>query len=346
MAEARPGEVIVLLSAYNGERYIARQIESIRAQSFRDWRLLIRDDSSADNTVEIVRRFCATDPRVSLIEDSSSNIGPWASFGRLLSQAYDEGAEYTFLSDQDDVWLEDKMEQQLLLLRASRGKRTLLVHSDLILVDENLRRLHASFSEFQRTSYDSVDPLGTLLIHNAVVGCTIAINRPLLELALPLPTGAMHDWWLAACAACGGTIQRTVHPTVLYRQHSSNVVGVEHRHLFLRDLVRHPITYTTKTFRSFDTGVAQARELRDRLRSRQIDHDVIRRVERYCEAFDDSGSIMERLRALKASTPRPRRTTSKLILRALAAIYPFASKHVGSGRSESTSQARSGSFLA
>ena len=234
----------------------------------------------------------------------------------------------TSLSDQDDVWLEDKMEQQLSLLRAAASKRPLLVHSDLILVDENLQRLHASFSEFQRTSYDNADPLGTLLIHNAVVGCTIAMNRPLLELALPLPAGTLHDWWLAACAAAGGRIQRGVHPTVLYRQHSSNVVGVEHRHLFLRDLARHPVSYTTKTFRSFDTGVAQARELRDRLRSRQIDHEVIRRVERYCDAFDDGVSTIGRLRALRASRPRPRRTTSKIILRALAALYPFANKHL------------------
>ncbi len=329
MAQARQGEVIVLLSAYNGARYIARQIESIRAQSFRDWRLLIRDDCSADATVEIVRRFCATDPRISLIEDSTSNIGPWASFGRLLSQAYDEGAEFAFLSDQDDVWLEDKMEQQLSLLRASDGKRPVLVHSDLILVDGNLQRLHASFSEFQRTSYDNADPLGTLLIHNAVVGCTIAMNRPLLELALPIPSGTLHDWWLAACAAAAGTIQRAPHPTVLYRQHSSNVIGVEHRHVFLRDLALHPVAYTAKTFRSFDSGVAQARELRDRMRSRPgIDRDVVRRVERYCDAFADSGSMMGRLHALKTSRPRPRRATSKIILRALAAIYPFASKHL------------------
>jgi glycosyltransferase involved in cell wall biosynthesis len=329
VAKARQGEVIVLLSAYNGARYIARQIESIRAQSFRDWRLLIRDDSSADDTVEIVQRFCATDSRISLVDDSTSNIGPWASFGRLLSRAYDEGAEYAFLSDQDDVWLGDKMEQQLTMLRASANARPVLVHSDLILVDENLQRLHASFSEFQRTFYDSVDPLGTLLIHNAVVGCTIAMNRQLLELALPLPPGTLHDWWLAACAAAGGTIQRTLQPTVLYRQHSSNVVGVEHRHLFLWDLARHPVDYTTKTFRSFDTGVAQARELRDRIRSRPgIDHDTVRRVERYCHAFADGGSMMGRLHALKASRPLPRRATSKIILRALAALYPFATKHL------------------
>jgi rhamnosyltransferase len=327
VTEARQGEVIVVLSAYNGAPYIARQIESIRGQSFRDWRLLVRDDASSDNTVEIVGGLCATDARMSLIEDSTSNIGPWASFGRLLSQAYDEGAEYVFVSDQDDVWIEDKMKQQLSLLRAATSKRPFLVHSDLVLVDEHLRRLHASFSEFQGTTYDTADPLGTLLIHNAVVGCTIAMNRPLLELALPLPAGVMHDWWLAACAAAGGRIQRTAHPTVLYRQHPANVVGVEHRHLFLRDLARHPVSYTTKTFRSFDTGVVQARQLRDRLRSRGIDPAVVTRVDQYCQAFED-GSITGRLAALKASKPRPRRTTSKIILRALAAIYPFASKHL------------------
>jgi rhamnosyltransferase len=331
--EARPGEVVVLLSAYNGAAYIARQIESICAQSFRDWRLLVRDDGSSDDTLEIVRRFCATDPRISLIENSGSRVGPWASFGRLLSHAYNGSAEYIFLSDQDDVWLQDKMEQQLVPLRAAAATRDaprpLLVHSDLVLVDEHLQRIHGSFSEFQRTSYDSRDPLGTLLIHNAVVGCTIAINRPLLELALPLPPGTLHDWWLAVCAAATGSIQRTARPTVLYRQHSTNVVGVEHRHSFLRELLLHPIAFTAKAFRSFNLGVEQARQLGDRLRSRSgIDQDVVRRVESYCDAFGDDRSVIGRLRALKESRPRPQRTTSKFILRALAATYPFAHKQL------------------
>jgi glycosyltransferase involved in cell wall biosynthesis len=290
-----------------------------------------------DDTLEIVRSFCARDPRISLIENSGSNVGPWASFGRLLSHAYNSGAEYVFLSDQDDVWLEDKMEQQLVPLRAAaaRGQapRPLLVHSDLLLVDENLQRIHGSFSEFQRTSYDAADALGTLLIHNAVVGCTIAINRPLLEFALPLPPGTLHDWWLAACAAAAGTIQRTACPTVLYRQHSTNVVGVEHRHVFLRELARHPISFTAKAFRSFDVGVEQARQLRDRLRSRPAtDQNVVRRVERYSDAFDGDGSVIDRLRALNESRPKPQRTTSKIILRALAATYPFTRKVVSRDR--------------
>jgi glycosyltransferase involved in cell wall biosynthesis len=333
VSKARPGEVIVLLSAFNGAPYLAQQIESIRAQSFRDWRLLVRDDGSTDDTVEIVRRFCATDPRISLMEDSGSRLGPWASFGRLLSHACDGTAEYVFLSDQDDVWLEDKMEQQLVLLRAApetgNEPRVLLVHSDLVLVDENLREIHPSFSEFQRMSYDAADPLGTLLIHNAVVGCTIAINRPLLELAFPLPPGTLHDWWLAACAAASGRIQRTAGATVLYRQHSKNVIGVEHRHSFLRELLLHPIAFTTKAFRIFNVGVEQARQLRDRLRSRSgIDQDVLRRVENYCDAFAGDGSVIDRLRALSESRPKPQRTTSKIILRALAATYPFANKHL------------------
>jgi len=154
------------------------------------------------------------------------------------------------------------------------------------------------------------------------------MNRPLLELALPLPAGTLHDWWLAVCAAAGGTIQRTLQPTVLYRQHSSNVIGVEHRHVFLRDLALHPVSYTKKTFRSFDMGVVQARALKDRLRSRPVvDHHVLRRIERYCDAFA-GGTMTGRLQALKASRPRPRRATSKIILRALAALYPFAIKHL------------------
>jgi glycosyltransferase involved in cell wall biosynthesis len=325
----RSPEVMVVLSAYNGARHIAEQIDSIRGQSFREWKLVVRDDGSSDGTIGIVKDFVARDARISLIEDSGTKRGPWASFGKLLAHAYDHGAEHVFLSDQDDVWLPGKMEQQLSLLTAEAARRgarhPLLVHSDLEVVDEALRLIHPSFSEFQRMSYNKTDPLRTLLIHNAVVGCSVAINRPLLEFALPIPSGSPHDWWLALCAAATGGILRTAAPTVLYRQHTANVVGAVPRHAFVRELMRHPLSYTASAFRTFNVGVEQARHLRDRMRLEGFgDKTVLARVDRYCDAFAEDGTLTARLRALRESRARPQRAVSRIILYGLAAAFPKA----------------------
>ena len=141
----------MLLSAYNGARYIAEQIESIRSQTLTDWKLVIRDDCSTDDTIGIIEQFCGRDKRISLLKHNDDNVGPSASFGRLLAHAYHEGARFVFLSDQDDVWLPDKMQQQMSLLSTvgREGTRAVLVHSDPVVVDENLNKLHGSFSEFQ-----------------------------------------------------------------------------------------------------------------------------------------------------------------------------------------------------
>src|SRR5437016_2549915 len=99
---------LILLSSYNGARYIGEQIESVRAQTTRDWRLLIRDDGSSDQTASIARSYVAQDNRIQILNDNFGNVGPSASFGLLLSAAARADASYVFLSDQDDVWIPTK----------------------------------------------------------------------------------------------------------------------------------------------------------------------------------------------------------------------------------------------
>lgn len=314
------------MSTYNGERFIGEQIESIRSQTFRDWTLLIRDDGSTDATLKIVRDAMASDPRIALLQDSHGNVGPWRSFGLLLRAACEGGWSYIFFSDQDDVWLKSKMATQIDLLRAeeaSRGRAPVLVHSDLIVVDSALRQIHPSFSEYQHMAYDPADPLGTLLIHNTVVGCTIAINAALASLADPLPADSPHDWWLALCAASAGRIASIKGSLVLYRQHAGNTIGARTRRSSLWGFLRTPFRMAKSVFGGMRASATQVRSLERRLGERVPGAECIQRPRLYLRAFERSASPMTRLRSLRASGVRTRRRVSRLVFPALVAAYPI-----------------------
>ncbi len=222
----------ILLSTFNGAEFIAAQIESIQNQSLRNWILLIRDDGSHDDTVDILTSFAAHDSRIRLVNDLRGNVGIARNFGHLMKIALKEGAKVAFFADQDDVWLPEKLEIQLDLLKKIERKcginTPLLIHSDLMVVDKQLNVLSGSFMKYQGISNESRASLNVLLVQNYVTGCTVAINRPLLELALPIPDLVMmHDWWLALCAVSCGEIGYIQTPTTLYRQHGNNEVGAK-----------------------------------------------------------------------------------------------------------------------
>ena len=329
---------VVLLSSYNGSRYIRQQIQSIQRQSINDWTLIVRDDGSTDSTYEIVASLAAADARITLLRDDG-NLGPWRSFGRLMEEAKSIGAQNVFLCDQDDVWLPDKMAMQLARLSSisSGGSAPALVHTDLTVVDEDLHTIDPSWHRFQRMSYSETDPLRTLLIHNAVVGCTIAFNRALLEIALPVPDGAYHDWWLAACAAAFGTIEMVKQPTVLYRQHSGNVVGAAHRHMFLRRLLSHPFAFVQSSFDEFGTGVDQAQSLRDRALKLDLPGD---RIEQYWNAFAYGEALSRRFASYRASRAKPQRLVSRILMYGIIAAYPAMRAGSGSSGAEATAGRR------
>ena len=101
-------KINIVMSTYNGEQFLAEQIDSIQQQTFKDWQLLIRDDGSSDQTPEIIKSFVAQDPRIVFInEHDRENFGVIKNFFTLIKH---DKADYYFFSDQDDVWLEDKLE--------------------------------------------------------------------------------------------------------------------------------------------------------------------------------------------------------------------------------------------
>ncbi len=215
------------MATYNGGEYLQQQLDSLARQSYKEFRLYVRDDNSTDNTRAILNGYQGLD--IQLLSDDLGRLGAGESFLQLLAGV--EADVYLFC-DQDDVWLPEKVA----LSMAALGKeglpadRPLVVHSDLQLVDKNLTDMGASFHGADGVNPRQLVASNRLLIQNCVVGCTMAFNRQARDIALrgvQLPASgiAMHDWWLALCARYFGSVVYIDKPTVLYRQHDNNVSG-------------------------------------------------------------------------------------------------------------------------
>lgn len=196
------------------------------------WRIIVRDDASSDGTPEILERLAARWPEcIVLAPDRGERLGPRGNFTRLMCCS---NADYVMFCDQDDIWLPSRLAMPLERMRAieeSLGRDTpVLVHTDLVVVDQELRRVAGSFWRYSSLNPAIGDTLGRLLVNNVVTGCATTINRALLRLAYPIPAAAvMHDWWLALVAAACGRLEYIPEPTVLYRQHGGNVIGAKPR---------------------------------------------------------------------------------------------------------------------
>lgn len=216
-------KVTILMSTYNGERFLAEQIESIRQQTYTDWQLLIRDDGSKDRTREIIQDFCQKDNRIRFVNpDSVENVGVIKSFFHLLKY---QTSDFYLFSDQDDVWLPEKIELQLKEAEKYDNTLPLLVYMDLKVVDQELNVVHESMIQIQSDHANT--ELLQELTENTVTGGVSMINQALADLW----TGQeeydllMHDWYLALLATAFGKLIYIDKQGELYRQHSNNVLG-------------------------------------------------------------------------------------------------------------------------
>ncbi len=223
----------ILMATYNGEKYISEQIDSILNQTYKNWQLLIHDDGSSDRTVEIVKEYIKTYPeKILLIEDGIKCGGAKENFAHLMQTVKDNFSfDYIMFSDQDDVWLPNKIEvslKKIKQLEIKWGKDIpLLVYTDLKVVDKNLKLINKSLWKYQKVD-PSHNTLNRILLQNIVTGCTMLINRKALDLSLPIPEKAvMHDWWIALVVSVFGKMDYLNIPTVLYRQHGRNDIGAK-----------------------------------------------------------------------------------------------------------------------
>lgn len=221
--------VMILLSTFNGERYLSAQLDSLLVQTHGNWRLLVRDDGSRDGSVALVQSYAARDPRIELWADEHGNLGVAQSFSRLLQACRQRSVQRVMLCDQDDIWHADKIAvclQAMAQAEREHPSMPVLVHTDLVVVDADDRTLHSSM-----WSYSGMDArlnqLQQLLVQNTVTGCTAMLNSALLQRLGPLPPEALlHDWWIALVAAATGHVRVLPQATIRYRQHGRNVAGI------------------------------------------------------------------------------------------------------------------------
>lgn len=225
----KPPVIDILLSTYNGEKYLDELILSVLNQTCSGWRLLIRDDGSTDRTLEIIDYYVKSFPgTIELVRDRKTHAGSTLSFSFLLERC---SGQYIMLCDQDDVWFKSKIEvtfRAMLRLEEKRKDIPLMVFTDLIEVDENLNLISESFIRSQKLFPSVISDPVKLLALNVVAGCTVMINKKALDYILPIPSEYVtHDQWMAVIIARYGRIRFLSVPTIFYRQHSSNVFGAK-----------------------------------------------------------------------------------------------------------------------
>jgi glycosyltransferase involved in cell wall biosynthesis len=209
--------VVVLMSTYAGERYVREQIASILDQLPGEGRLIVRDDGSPDGTADVVAGIA--DPRITLLR--GENQGFVRSFLGLIAAAPAD-AEMVMLSDQDDVWLPDKIERAWRVIGSSGAEPTLYC-SRLRLVDQALRPIGLS------PLWPRTPSFANALTENVVTGCTAALNPAAVRLLRGHGDPSriyFHDWWLYLVVSAFGRVRFDPQPTMLYRQHGQNAIGM------------------------------------------------------------------------------------------------------------------------
>lgn len=269
----------VICSVLNGEEFLSEFLDSMQRQTHRDWRLWMRDDGSSDASVDIMRARAAGDARIHLIHIGGPRLGIAGAYGWLLERVRRD-ARYVMTADADDIWLPDKMERTLETMRQTEGvsspETPILVHTDLIVVDEHLNVIHESF--WTLTSFDPEPAtLRRQIVRNLVAAPTLMLNAALCELIGATPSVARYqDYWFGLVAAALGRIVTLREATVLYRQHSRNSVGAgDSRMSFSRlpAIVANSLRHRDKFRDDLSHSAAQAQELLDRYGDRLSSSD-------------------------------------------------------------------------
>ena len=214
-------KVIIFLASFNGEKFIKDQLYSIKKQTFKNWQLIISDDGSNDRTLEIIKNFQKSMPSQKVILVEGPKLGYANNFLSMVTNKYFVADYYAF-SDQDDWWLEEKLEIGIKAIENENKFKSILYCGRTIYVDENLKEIEMSPKFIKNPSFKNA------IIQNIAGGNTMIFNNPIKNIIEKkgFIDHESHDWFLyqITTAIGGKTIYDTI-PQILYRQHNNTIIG-------------------------------------------------------------------------------------------------------------------------
>ena len=239
-------KTVILLSTYNGEKYLREQLDSLFNQTYKSFDILIRDDGSKDNTINIIEEYCKKYKNISYYQ--GDNLKPAKSFFDLIKHS--DKYEYYALCDQDDVWFKDKLEVAINTLKEYDNNIPLLYASRYTLTDEALNPINSKVSSL----YDYSDFPHSLIYHSAP-GCTFVFNKAardkIIKYDLAKEYYLIHDAIIHKVVAMFGKFILDKNSHMYYRQHSNNEIGMSANkvNVFI-NRVKHFLTGDIRNYRS------------------------------------------------------------------------------------------------
>ena len=289
--------LVILMSTYNGERFLKQQLDSIVQQDYENWDLIIRDDGSTDSTQQIIDYYVLKDNRIHSFPYSAVNRGPANSFLMMLTSI---SAPLFMFADQDDIWYPNKVGLTVgsYMQQTSSASVPTLVFTNMDTIDASGTLIQSNIvPENARVS------VNTILVTNIVTGCTVLINKSLADRIRLSDTRSivMHDWWMAMIAAFLGNVVYLPTATIGYRQHGDNAVGVNHS---FRSRINKALNYSNQR-KLFSKQMAQIKLLDTRFGknlsvSRKVELDSLISIQR-SKRFLSKFSWLLRHRAKKTS---------------------------------------------
>lgn len=209
-------KVAIIMSTYNGEKYIVEQLESLFSQTYKDTRIYIRDDGSTDNTVKILKKY-ATAGKIEFF--AGKNLGCSGSFLEALEIAYNDSNDFFAFCDQDDRWHKDKVERIVQKISSKNQEKPIMYFSDVMYCDKELNPIKKSNVDDARISFPNS------LVDIAGLGMSSAYNRKMVEeIVLAGKTDVYyHDIWPYMIAAGFGKVIHDHAATADYRRTGENV---------------------------------------------------------------------------------------------------------------------------
>ncbi|MBA4699322.1 MAG: glycosyltransferase [Ruminococcus sp.] len=235
--------VLILMATYNGEKYIEQQIESILAQDYSNWHLVIQDDGSSDRTVEIITKYCNFDSRIEFRINNSIIHGAYINFHGLANH-YKKGKEYDYymFADQDDIWLKNKLSRLINYMnKYSKAKVATLCYADMEVINNNGKSIAISINELLGLKY--YNAYSVFFSHN-VFGCNVIMNKqlflmiPIIDINKNSTKILSHDNLYTKYAATFGEILYLSEQLMKYRRHSANVTSKQNYTFTIRRIIK------------------------------------------------------------------------------------------------------------